>query len=368
MSGFSQHPIVLAGVGGAGSRAVRAVNRAMGGGVDFVMFDTDASSGACGEEGRFVLLGGDRLSGRGAGGDIVSARMAVEDSVSAIEEVFAGARMAVLIVSLGGGTGSGATLEILRWLAKNGIPSIVFATMPFAFEGDARQQNARGITAMIEEAASATFFIPLDKLVSGIDNMKDALERAVGTLASAVSLFWRLVEKPGYIKIDAERLRQIVFSSGRGRFAVARVRGDDRASVAADTLLADPLLADGTFGVRSILCGVLAGDDLRLSEIGTVASRLRTAFGEKCAFDLGTVNDEETFSGSLSVVVMLFESPSGATRGEVSGASGGSSRRKRAKTHGTLQNGRFGNSEPTVWNGENLDIPTYVRKNINIDV
>ena len=30
--------------------------------------------------------------------------------------------------------------------------------------------------------------------------------------------------------------------------------------------------------------------------------------------------------------------------------------------------GRFNNAEPTIWNGEDLDIPTFLRRNINLDV
>ena len=40
--------------------------------------------------------------------------------------------------------------------------------------------------------------------------------------------------------------------------------------------------------------------------------------------------------------------------------------RHKAASAGSLVKGKFKNAEPTVWNGENLDIPTYVRKNINL--
>ena len=30
--------------------------------------------------------------------------------------------------------------------------------------------------------------------------------------------------------------------------------------------------------------------------------------------------------------------------------------------------GRFNNAEPTIWNGEDLDIPTFLRRNISLDV
>ena len=363
MNGSSS--MILIGVGGAGCGMAQDVARVFGDGVKLALLDTDAASGGYASDGEFLLLGGDRLSGRGSGGDIVGARLAAEDSAESIDAAFDGARLAVAITCLGGGTGGGATLETLKRLSNRGIPSIVFATTPFAFEGEKRLKNARGIMSMIEDEASASFFLPLDKLVGGEDNMNEALARARGTMASAVSVFWRLVEKPGYIKLDAERLRQIVSDAGRGRFAVATARGQDRAKKVADSLLSNPLLADGSGPVKSILCGVLAGDDLRLGEISEIADTLKSAFGDKCAFDLATVNDEENFSGSLSVVAMMFETAGGKAPGRDETLQKTRHRHKAASA-GSLVKGKFKNAEPTVWNGENLDIPTYVRKNINL--
>jgi len=358
--------MILIGVGGAGCSIAQEVARGFGDGVRLAMFDTDAASGGYAAEGEFFLVGGDRLSGQGSGGDIVGARLAAEDSAEAIDAAFEGSRLAVVVTCLGGGTGGGATLETLKRLSRHGIPSIVFATTPFAFEGEKRLKNARGIMSMIEEEASAAFFLPLDKLVGGEDNMNEALARARDTLSSAISLFWRLVEKPGYIKLDEERLRQIISDAGRGRFAVASATGPDRAKKVADALLSSPLLSDGSGPVKSILCGVLAGDDLRLSEISDIADTLKSAFGDKCAFDLATVNDEENFAGRLSTVAMMFETAGGKAAGSDEAPQRTRHRHRVSSSAGSLVKGRFKNAEPTVWNGENLDIPTYVRKSINI--
>ncbi len=366
MNGTS--PMLLIGIGGAGCSMARGVGRAFGDGLRYVLADTDAASGQDGEP--FLLLGGDRLSGHGSGGDIVTARIAAEDSIGVIDDSLAGVRLAVIVAALGGGTGGGATLEAAKHLKSRGIPSIVFATTPFSFEGAGRQQNARGVMSMIEEAANASFFIPLERLIGGTDNMEEALRRGVDTLASAVTLFWRLVEKPGYIRLDTERIRHLVAHAGRGRFAAVTVQGPDRAAEAVDALSRAPLLADGQAPVRTMLCGVLAGEDLRLSEIGKISGGLRAAFGERVAFELATVNDESTFAGRLSVVAMLFES--GGRDDDGTAAAGGGAPKKPRRGRDPLDpgpkgRGRFNNAEPTVWNGADLDIPTFIRRNINLD-
>ena len=246
----------------------------------------------------------------------------------------------------------------------------MFATTPFTFEGEDRQRNSRGVMTMIEDVANATFFLPLDKLIGDTDNMADALRRAVDTVASGVTLFWRLVEKPGYIRLDTERLRHLLAGAGRGRFAAVTTQGQGRAADAVDRLIRSEMLATSSGPVSSVLLGILAGDDLLLSEVGAIADGVRGAFGG-LSFDLATVNDEATFSGRLSVVVMLFEAGSRAEGGAATGSVMSSPRPRRSAKGvlgvGPSGRGRFKNAEPTIWRDEDLDIPTFIRKNLTLD-
>ena len=362
----SESPMLLVGVGTAGCAIARGVGRAFGGDMRCLLADTDATSGEGG--GTFTLLGGDRLSGRGAGGDIVAGRLAAEASIKAIDEHVEGVRIAVIVTALGGGTGGGATLEAAKHLGELGIPSVVFATTPFTFEGDDRQRNSRGVMTMIEDAANATFFLPLDKLIGDANNMADAMRRAVDVVSGGVTLFWRLVERPGYIRLDTERLRHMLAGAGRGRFATVTVQGPSRADEAVERILRSEMLAVSSGPVRSTLCGVLAGDDLLLSEVGKIADGVRSAFGGH-TFDLATVNDEATFSGRLSVVVMLFESGVRGDGDEKPGSvmSGSRRRSKGVLGVGPTGRGRFKNAEPTIWRDEDLDVPTFIRKNLSLD-
>ena len=362
----AESPILLIGIGTSGTSVARNVSRSFDANMRILLADTDASSGMPGEP--FILLGGDRLSGHGTGGDIVAGRLAAEDSIRQIDEHLEGVRLAVIVTSLGGGTGGGATLETIKHLAGLGIPTIVFATTPFTFEGEDRQRNARGVMSMIEDAANTTFFLPLDKLTAANDNLESALAQAMATLSDGITLFWRLIEKPGYIRLDTERLRHLLSGAGRGRFAAITLQGPNRAAAVLDALIRSELLATASGPVKSTLCGILAGDDLLLSEVGKIADGVHGAFGG-LGFDLATVNDA-AFNGRISVVVMLFES-SGKSEEDPKHGNLMSSRRRKTKGalgSGPSGRGRFQNAEPTIWNGEDLDIPTFIRKDINLDL
>jgi cell division protein FtsZ len=355
--------LLLVGVGGAGCAAARDVRRLYGKPMNLLLVDTDA--GANDGNDPFLLLGGTRLSGKGSGGDYVKARMATLETLAPWEEAVRGARLVVVLTSLGGGTGGGSTIALAQNLREKGIPSIVFATLPFAMEGAQRARTAEDVVGMIEKEASASFFTPLDRLVEGEDNMAAALGRATHTLAAGVTLFWRLLETPGYIRLDPERLRALVASVGRGRFAAAEASGDDRAERVLHTLVDSPLLAGESAG--SILCGVLAGDDLRLKEIDLIAKGVQDTFGENAGFTLATVNDEATFSGRLAVVALLFDKNAIRASAERTSRTGASRQRKARSVLHQGHEAPFGKGEPTLWEGKEIDTPTYLRRNIALE-
>lgn len=361
--------LLLIGIGGAGCTAVHGVRRAYGEPLRALTVDSDAASGASSEM-PFVLIGGDRLAGRGAGGLPAEARAAFLDSKEVLDSQIEGVRTAVIVTALGGGTGSGATSEIVKRLSSKGIVSIVFATLPFSFEGNERSSHANTAIGALEHMADAVVPLPLDTLMAdkAYDNMKDAFGRMADTLATAITLFWRILEKPGYISLDAERLRCAIADSGRARFATATACGDGRADDILASLSSSGILTDGTHApTKSIFMGILAGDDLRLSEVSRIANGVRDAFGRNAAFQLGTVNDESTFSGRIVVAVLIFEE-SAVAKATVKRRTAKAAAKSRKISESALDApDRFSDSEKTMWHDEDLDIPTYLRRNLTLD-
>ncbi len=362
-------PLLLLGVGGAGAAMVRGVIRAYGPEIRALAIDTDAQAGGNGDL-PFLLLGGNRLAGRGTGGQPASARAAFQDTPTILDTSLDGVRTVVIVTALGGGTGSGATGEILKHLHTLGIATLVFATLPFAFEGAERVRIARTAIGPIEQHADVSVFLPLDELVStaGTDNMRAALAHGIDTLALGVTLLWRVLERPGYIRLDAERLRTILTGCGRAHFATATAQGPDRADAVLAALSESSFLKhdETSAHVRTLLVGILAGDDLRLSEVGTVASGLSAAFGLGAALELGTVNDEATFSGRLTVVALIFDESATTTRKPTPGTARATTR-DRTGERSLAHTGRFRHSDATMWNDEDLDTPTYVRRHLTLD-
>ena len=360
----SKSPLLLIGVGGAGSSIAYGVSRAFGAAMRYVLCDTDAAGAR--DASPFILLGGDRLSGHGSGGDVPQAKLAAEESLHLFSEHLDGVRLAVIVTGLGGGTGSGSTIEILKPLRECGLPAIVFAAMPFSFEGEERMRRAEASIPAIEEFSGAAIFTPLDKLVGSEEGMDAAMRRALDTIASGVTLFWRLILKPGYIRIDTENIRRIISTAACGHFATAAAQGDGRVDALISSLKKN-IAARHSSRIKSILLGILAGEDLRLSEVGALSDTIRGEYGRDAAFNLATVNDEETFSGRIAAVLMLFETRGG----EEAVSAGGAKRRKRDANplqQGPRGRGRFSNTAPTYINHEDVDVPTYIRKGLQLEI
>jgi cell division protein FtsZ len=294
---------------------------------------------------------------------------------------------------MGAGTGSGVTPEVISTLHDQGIATLCIATEPFDFEGAARRAIANRAQAMIDEHVDSLCLIKLDTLFQSTNEVQlnNAITASNEILASGVTLLWRLLTRPGFLSINAERLHGFIVNGGRSSFGSVQATGADRAATLAKVLQESKLLNSGESLTKasSILVGILAGSDLRLSEIGDLMKTLRGWCKPDCQIEMGTVLDP-TFEWRIEVVIFCFES-SGShqteTKKETSASISatnapnvppaevfhiqpGGARRTKGKsklTVGATGKGKFQNVEPTIFNGQDLDIPTYIRKNIQLD-
>jgi hypothetical protein len=176
------------------------------------------------------------------------------------------------------------------------------------------------------------------------------------------------------------RLRELLLRGRTARFSAAAATGEARAVQAAEALCRSPLLRGGDLlgGVRAIALGVLAGADLRLTELNTIMDRIQGACRRDCRIEMGTVLDGE-FDGRIELVALFFENctlpeepgadaalvdmadvlADGGSNGKTKGGDKGSKLRRSP--------GRFRGVEPTLHAGEVLDTPTYLRRKIVLE-
>jgi len=390
MSQELQSGLLLLGVGGGGCRLAASVLAAYGGGMRALGVDTDALSNRQASAGGMtcLLLGGARLAGHGTGGDAIQGRLVAQDDIQNLAPHLQGVRTVVITASLGAGTGGGATPEIIKSLHDMGIATLCFATLPFAFEGDARRKAAERVLPMIEENADSMVVVSLDDLFAdaGALPIEEALRKADGVMAAGIALVWRLVSKPGFIQLDPERLHAMVMKGGNARFGCASASGENRASQVIAGLRASKLLrcGDSLGKANALLLGILAGSDLRLAEIGEIMGKVHSLCKSECNIQMGTVLDPQ-FEGRVELVALTFESWAAAAAVEARKEAQSvteppvaddfpiqsGTRRSRGKgsklSFGATGRGKFQNVDPTIVNGQDLDIPTFVRRGIQLE-
>ncbi len=375
--------LLLIGVGGGGCRFASAAATRFGPGIQAIGFDTDAVTSRSIGGMRCMLIGATRYDGCGTGGDAVKGHTAASDDAETIRNAVKNARIAVVVTALGGGVGTGATPQVLAILQSLGIASLCIATLPFEFEGRERAAAAQRALPILEENTDALVALRLDDLYAPDRNapLAEAMSAAEARLGEALTLLWSLILSPGYISLGPAKLASLLMqSAGRCRFAVASAEGPGRAAECVGALCHSPLLGTSPAldGVQAVLVGVLAGGDLRLVELSDVSGRLRSALPAGCSFNLSTVLDER-HAGSLRLVALFFDSIRSseavqeAAADEVQPPAGEArTRRRRSRADSKLAigasgRGRFQGVEGTILNGEDLDVPTYLRRRITLD-
>ncbi|MBQ7190983.1 MAG: hypothetical protein IJR99_16385 [Kiritimatiellae bacterium] len=378
-----QTGLLLLGIGGGGCRLVSQVVKRTAHDIRAICVDTDSQTDRqdVDEADRvpFKLIGGSRLSGHGAGGDPIAGRAAAQDDLANLLALTQDIRMVIVVTCLGGGTGSGASGEIVKKLHDNGFTTLCLVTKPFAFEGKVRKQTADRYLPMIEEHASSLCVISLDDLFqeTGEDILERALAAADKQLCECLALLWKLLYRSGFIRINSENLHNLASHGGHICMGYGCAAGEGRAKGAVAALKQNRLLQRGETlsKANALILGILAGSDLRLSEIGEIMADIAALCPANCDIQMGTVQDE-SYSGSIELVAMVFDSwtvvreqPPIATDIPVrvnprakKNASGGSK-----LGFGPHGRGRFENVETTTFQGEDLDVPTYVRRGMTLE-
>jgi cell division protein FtsZ len=366
--------ICVIGLGGAGCRMVGHLAATARDGPVLAAVSTDRRALSESAAPKKVRLGGDRTRGGGAGGDVATGRRAAEDDRAQIEALVAGMELVFLVVGLGGGTGTGAAPVVLRAAREAGALTLCFATLPFAFEGAPRTEAAEAVLPELRALSDALIVMPNDRLAARTSGKRlpqafTAVEQTVGV---GLRGLWKLLTHPGYIQVDFAGLRGVMASAaGRCTFAIGEGKGKNRVATALKMCLEHPLLDGGALlrEAASVLVSIGGGPELTLKEVGEIMDAIHGATGPDCRVTMGTVVDEVCHD-RLALVAVVAEgraAPEPAPDAVPAPKPARSARKPlQTKLAFDTTRGRFQNVEPTLHDGEDLDVPTVTRRGIKL--
>ncbi len=180
-----------------------------------------------------MLLGRNLCRGRSANSDPRVGEMAAEEARLELSSAFRGARLAFLIASLGGGTGSGAAPVVAKVAREERVTTVALAALPFTVEGSVRTAAARNSLDRLRAHADFVSPFPNDRLLTEHPGLsfRDALMRADDELFRPVHALSRAACREDSSPLR-RRLRRARFS-GAASATATRQRGYPHAAEAA---------------------------------------------------------------------------------------------------------------------------------------
>lgn len=366
----------MVGVGGAGGRIIDVLYTEMEETPSLVAVNTDTKALADGKATTKLQIGSEITRGLGAGGEPDVGRKAALEDLELLRGLFTDASLVIVIVGLGGGTGSGAAPVLIETAKKMGALVLAFVTLPFDFEGRGKIRVADSALAEVRNAADSTFVVPNERLFRFVkrDDLVAAFAGADDVLKKGVKSIWRMLTMPAYIRIDMADLQGVASSTGgTATFAYSEGRGSDRATKAVSGLLQSPMLDGGKVleSAEAILVSITGGPDITLSEIGTIMDGIKESVPDLSDVMVGTIVDENC-AGAIEVSVFVSEEWVDGKRDLENVPDDGRVRRpKPIPTQIQIEfvpgKGRFKDIEPTIMNGEDLDVPTFLRRGISLE-
>jgi len=392
--------IKVLGIGGAGCNAARHFAQLNLLDVSCALLNTDAAALGQPTSETKVLLGFKSMRGLGAGGDPERGRQAAEEDRDQIRAACEGADLVFLIAGLGGGTGTGAGPVVARIAKESGALVLAMVVLPFDCEGGRRQRQAQMGLQEFKKAADGVICLPNQKLLQFVDEKTSLPEAfAIGNdwVAQGVRGIWRMLSQPGLINVDFADLCGVLRDRhAEGSLATAEAQGENRASEVINKLLAHPLIENG-HGLAETAGALvsIAASNLTMNEVTRIMEQI-TRHCEQAHVIMGASIDE-SFGDRLSVTLVASRRESAPTeepppphaRMEVPSnprftapappppvqlANGhGRGRKSASRLRQTqlpleiISKGRFEKSEPTLHQGQDLDVPTYIRRGVALN-
>ncbi len=294
--------IKVIGLGGGGSNAVNYMIKKHVEGVEFICANTDAQALQMLEVPHRIQLG---KSGLGAGARPEKGREAAMQDMDEIRKHLEETDMVFITAGMGGGTGTGAAPVVAQLAREMGVLTVGVVSRPFRFERRHRVAD-EGIRELSEHVDSL-IVVPNDKLIKvlgGDFKLAHAFDYANEVLHGAVQGIAELITRPGLINVDFEDVRTVMSCRGYALMGVGVASGENRALVATEKAINNPLLEDVKIdGAQGVLVNVTAGPDLTMAEWDDVGNMIDQMADQHAEVIVGTSIDP-AMEGELRVTVV----------------------------------------------------------------
>ena len=287
--------IKIIGIGGGGDSIVKEIKGCLPNSnfVNFIAANTDSQALNSVDHGiKRFLFGENFTHGLGCGMDDMLGEKAAESEKDRISKEIDNANLVILVSSLGGGTGSGASPVFARIAHhKNKLVLGIF-TLPFRFEREQRSRIAQASLQKLISFSNAVFIVPNDNIFKIVDSnlpLRKSFSFINSNLARILGQFLDMIYKPGLINVDFADFKTILEGTGRLIYLNSvKASGPNRAQDIIRKVLYNPLSkyniflqekkANSNQKVDRILFNIEGGPDLKMSEVNEISSGITNLY------------------------------------------------------------------------------------------
>lgn len=377
--------VLVAGIGGGGGNVLGHALAGWDEPPTVAAINTDARALDATAIGLKVAIGRTVAKGMGTGGDAELGRLAANEDLDALRALVSGHDLLLLVAGLGGGTATGAAPVLARIAREEGLLVLAYVTLPFAFEGARRQEQAQEGLADLKQSADAVVCLPnqrLHALLPPDTSLPDAFAFVDRMMSAGIRGLWTLLARDNMLNLDFSDLQTLVENSGNECcFGYGEGQGAGKAEQALRGLLEGPMLEKGRVIANSgaMILNVAGGPDLALAELETIHRRFQEAARPGARISMGAAVLDD-WTGRLALTVLAAEhwipppkpdslvidvgaeppadEPAGRRRKNV--------QQSELQLGGAGDRGRFRDVAPTIVEGADLDVPVFIRRGIRI--
>jgi len=392
--------IKIIGVGGAGTNAVDRIKLEDLEQVHLTVIDTDNQVLSASPVEETFLLGRTVTQGKSAGGSADKGRMAAEADQDHLRRIVQGVDLVFILTGLGGGTGSGAAPVLAELAVAEGALVIAFTPMPFQREGTVRCERARKALEQMRKYCHAVISLPNDLIFKQVDDtatLMEAFAMADKWVKLGVHAIWSMLFNTGLINVDFSSLQAALAEpGGKTIFGTGYGKGENLVDQALKDLENCPLLhlPEGGFirDTDQLILNLTGGPDMTMATVNRAMDAVSEKFGCRNSLIMGASIDG-SFYNQLRITVMGTVRSTGNTKGyaPVPAASIAPNKpvapplkppelfeeteaelaAKREQSEFAFprqeeNRGLFERTQHNIYEGEDLDIPTYLRRGIKL--
>lgn len=276
---MSAASIVMLGVGGRGCAALQHLQpHSLPDNISRIAVSTDKralNSVLCDSR---ILIGEAIARGRSSGGNAELAAAAVRETEPALRQALNGADVIIMLTGLGGGNGSGAATGLAKLAADMAIPLLVFATLPFNFEGNRRNQLAQQSLQTLAQYGAAVVALPNDQLQRALGastRLEQALDASNQFLLVILQQLTAMLADTGLINMDFNDFLSVIKQPGFALAGAIEAEKEAELPAALQQLLLNPLLqAQQLSQAKSALLHIVADENFSLQQFEALGQQL----------------------------------------------------------------------------------------------